>query len=247
MYELLFQDAARKERASHDFGRDIIPAMIAAGSRVFAYPFRDENRKGAAYWRDVGTHRRLFPDQHGPDPDRPDPESLRPGLADPHLSAAVSAAEIRPHRGGPPGRRVQLDRLPGGDHLGRAGLSAASSRRACGSTATPWSKMRSCWTASWSAAMPASAAPSSIRTSESPHRFRDRLEPRRRPRPGLHRHPTTASPSSPRGKTWSGSCECPMPIGSWRSLLESRRDDHDHRTAPIPMYAIQGGPPCPCR
>ena len=55
MYELLFQDAAKKEASNHDFGRDIIPAMIAGGSRVFAYPFRDENRKKAAYWRDVGT------------------------------------------------------------------------------------------------------------------------------------------------------------------------------------------------
>jgi len=54
MYELLFQDAARKEASNHDFGRDIIPGMLA-GSRVFAYPFRDENRKQAAYWRDVGT------------------------------------------------------------------------------------------------------------------------------------------------------------------------------------------------
>jgi glucose-1-phosphate adenylyltransferase len=55
MYELLFQDAAKKEASRHDFGQDIIPAMIAEGSRVFAYPFRDENRKEAAYWRDVGT------------------------------------------------------------------------------------------------------------------------------------------------------------------------------------------------
>jgi glucose-1-phosphate adenylyltransferase len=55
MYELLFQDAARKESSNHDFGRDIIPAMLAGGSRVLAYPFRDENRKSAAYWRDVGT------------------------------------------------------------------------------------------------------------------------------------------------------------------------------------------------
>ena len=55
MYELLFQDAAKKEASRHDFGQDIIPAMIAGGSRVFAYPFRDENRKEAAYWRDVGT------------------------------------------------------------------------------------------------------------------------------------------------------------------------------------------------
>jgi glucose-1-phosphate adenylyltransferase len=54
MYELLFQDAARKESSNHDFGRDIIPAMLN-NARVFAYPFRDENRKQAAYWRDVGT------------------------------------------------------------------------------------------------------------------------------------------------------------------------------------------------
>jgi glucose-1-phosphate adenylyltransferase len=54
MYELLFQDAARKEASQHDFGRDIIPTMLS-NSRVFAYPFRDENRKQAAYWRDVGT------------------------------------------------------------------------------------------------------------------------------------------------------------------------------------------------
>ncbi len=54
MYELLFQDAAKKENSGHDFGRDIIPSMLKH-SRVFAYPFRDENRKQAAYWRDVGT------------------------------------------------------------------------------------------------------------------------------------------------------------------------------------------------
>ncbi len=55
MYELLFQDAARKEASRHDFGKDVIPGMIADGMRVLAYPFRDENRKTAAYWRDVGT------------------------------------------------------------------------------------------------------------------------------------------------------------------------------------------------
>lgn len=55
MYELLFQDAARKEASQHDFGKDVIPRMVAEGMRVYAYPFRDENRKTAAYWRDVGT------------------------------------------------------------------------------------------------------------------------------------------------------------------------------------------------
>ena len=54
MYERLFRDAARKESSRHDFGHDIIPEMIR-DARVFAYPFRDENRKEGAYWRDVGT------------------------------------------------------------------------------------------------------------------------------------------------------------------------------------------------
>ena len=54
MYERLFRDATRKELSRHDFGHDIIPEMLQ-DARVFAYPFRDENRKEGAYWRDVGT------------------------------------------------------------------------------------------------------------------------------------------------------------------------------------------------
>ena len=37
-----------KQNSSHDFGKDILPAMIAEGMRVFAYPY-------AGYWVDVGT------------------------------------------------------------------------------------------------------------------------------------------------------------------------------------------------
>jgi glucose-1-phosphate adenylyltransferase len=53
MYNLLIEDAARPE-SSHDFGRNIIPAMIGS-YRVFAHRFRDLNRKLVPYWRDVGT------------------------------------------------------------------------------------------------------------------------------------------------------------------------------------------------
>lgn len=53
LYEQLLVDAARPDSA-HDFGRDIIPGMIGT-HRVCAFPFRDENRKQTAYWRDVGT------------------------------------------------------------------------------------------------------------------------------------------------------------------------------------------------
>jgi len=53
MFDQLCRDATVEE-SQHDFGRNIIPAIIDT-HRVFAYPFRDENLKKDAYWRDVGT------------------------------------------------------------------------------------------------------------------------------------------------------------------------------------------------
>ena len=53
LFEQLLKDANSPE-SSHDFGKDIIPSIIDA-SRVFAFPFQDENRKTQSYWRDVGT------------------------------------------------------------------------------------------------------------------------------------------------------------------------------------------------
>src|SRR5262249_34232928 len=47
------QDAARPGSA-HDFGKNVIPEMIATHN-VFAFRFRDRNRKDVPYWRDVGT------------------------------------------------------------------------------------------------------------------------------------------------------------------------------------------------
>ena len=40
--------------STHDFGKDIIPAMINK-DRVFAFDFRKGDRGGMGYWRDVGT------------------------------------------------------------------------------------------------------------------------------------------------------------------------------------------------
>jgi len=39
---------------SHDFGKDIIPALISKVP-IYAYRFTDENKKAAKYWRDIGT------------------------------------------------------------------------------------------------------------------------------------------------------------------------------------------------
>ena len=47
------EEDARKP-TSHDFGKDIIPALISKAP-VFAYRFYDENKKASKYWRDIGT------------------------------------------------------------------------------------------------------------------------------------------------------------------------------------------------
>jgi len=54
LFEQLCEDAAKSE-SGHDFGKDIIPSMLATGHRVFAHRFQDQNRKAMPYWRDVGT------------------------------------------------------------------------------------------------------------------------------------------------------------------------------------------------
>jgi glucose-1-phosphate adenylyltransferase len=55
--ELLFRELLRDAEAegSHDFGRDIIPKLVASDTRVYAYQFWDENKKESKYWRDIGT------------------------------------------------------------------------------------------------------------------------------------------------------------------------------------------------
>jgi glucose-1-phosphate adenylyltransferase len=51
--EELIEDASKN--TTHDFGKDIIPQMLKKKKRIFAYNFKDENKKEALYWRDIGT------------------------------------------------------------------------------------------------------------------------------------------------------------------------------------------------
>ncbi len=54
--EVLLEELGKEERnpdTSFDFGKDVIPAMIKSGMRMYAYPF-------AGYWKDVGTLRSLW-------------------------------------------------------------------------------------------------------------------------------------------------------------------------------------------
>ncbi|MGB5716219.1 MAG: glucose-1-phosphate adenylyltransferase [Gammaproteobacteria bacterium] len=53
LYEQLIKDADSSS-STHDFGHDIIPALIGK-YRVYSYPFRSSEKGQNAYWRDVGT------------------------------------------------------------------------------------------------------------------------------------------------------------------------------------------------
>jgi glucose-1-phosphate adenylyltransferase len=53
LYEQVIKDADDPE-TQHDFGRNVIPSIIAK-YRVYAYPFRDPETQQQAYWRDIGT------------------------------------------------------------------------------------------------------------------------------------------------------------------------------------------------
>ena len=48
----LIEDA-ENENSRNDFGKDVLPAMLNAGERMFAYPFE-------GYWKDVGTVESLW-------------------------------------------------------------------------------------------------------------------------------------------------------------------------------------------
>jgi glucose-1-phosphate adenylyltransferase len=57
LYDALLRDADLAA-SSHDFGKDIIPASLARGARVYAHNFVDScvnMHDGIPYWRDVGT------------------------------------------------------------------------------------------------------------------------------------------------------------------------------------------------
>lgn len=50
----LIADSKNRE-SKHDFGKNLIPALVDGKDRVFAYRFSDEDTAGAGYWRDIGT------------------------------------------------------------------------------------------------------------------------------------------------------------------------------------------------
>ena len=78
----------------HDFGRDVIPAMLDGGARVFGYHFE-------GYWQDVGTIQSLLGGEPRAARGQRRARPVRPRLADPHPVRGARAGPGRPDRPGP--------------------------------------------------------------------------------------------------------------------------------------------------
>jgi glucose-1-phosphate adenylyltransferase len=46
---------AKNPSSSHDFGKDVVPAMVAGKNRVYVHNFKEPNNEEGRYWRDIGT------------------------------------------------------------------------------------------------------------------------------------------------------------------------------------------------
>lgn len=100
LYDELQKDSGQD--SDHDFGKNILPGMIGH-HRVFAYNFRDENRKEVKYWRDIGTLDAYFE------------ANMDLVAVDPLLNLYDQSWPIRTCQGQfPPAKFVFADEYPGG-------------------------------------------------------------------------------------------------------------------------------------
>ena len=89
-------DAADPD-SQHDFGKNIIPALIGRGPGLRLPVLRREQEGGEVLARHRHA-RRLLRSQHGPVPRQPRVQPLRSGVAAAHLPAAGAAGEVRLRR-----------------------------------------------------------------------------------------------------------------------------------------------------
>ena len=126
----------RAGRRSHDFGKDIIPALVdkVAGLRL---PVLRREQEGVEVLARHRHARRLLRREHGSLPGQPGVQPLRSGMAAAHAPGAGAAGEVRLRRRRPalrPGAR--LDHLRRLHRLGQHGSPAACSARTSASTAS---------------------------------------------------------------------------------------------------------------
>jgi glucose-1-phosphate adenylyltransferase len=109
LYDELRKDAGMT--TAHDFGKNIIPNMIQDNQKVFAYNFKDENKKEVKYWRDIGTLDAYYE------------ANMDLVEVDPLLNLYDEAWPIRTYQGQfPPAKFVFADQYAGG----RVGLALDS-------------------------------------------------------------------------------------------------------------------------
>ena len=177
----LLDTAARRSRwaptarwsRAHDFGRNVLPAMVGSGRRVYAYDFSQnsipgEHRARARLLARRRHHRRLLPGQHG---SRRRSTRCSTSTTCAGRSAPIrrrSAGEVRVRRDASASAWRPTRSSPRAASSPAGASTAACSRKACASTASPTSRRRSSWTASTSAGTRGSAAPSSTRACTSP-------------------------------------------------------------------------------
>ena len=169
LFEQLCFDATQPG-SQHDFGRNIIPSVIDDAPRL-RLPLPRRKQKARCLLARCRHAGRLLRSQHGPDLGRSAIEHVRHALAHPHLSAELSAAEIRVRRRRsrrPPRRSDRQRRLLRHRSFPAATCGGRSSGPTCASTATPTSKIQFCSKESMSAGTPTFAA----RSSTSEFRFR---------------------------------------------------------------------------
>lgn len=106
LFEQLLKDANTPD-SSHDFGKNIIPSIIDE-HRVVAFPFRDENRKTTAYWRDVGTIDAYYE------------ANMDLAKVDPMLNMYDQNWPIRTHQGGFPPPKFVFGNATEKDRVGMA-------------------------------------------------------------------------------------------------------------------------------
>ena len=159
--------ATRSDDSTHDFGRDIIPRLVAAGERVFAYLFWDENKKQSQYWRDVGTIDAYY--EASMDLIQVDPVF---NLYDPDWPMRTYQPQLPPAKFvfAEDGRRgVATESIVSRAASSRGARCAArSSAPTSASTRSGTWRTRSCSPAPSCGATPASAAPSSTAASRCP-------------------------------------------------------------------------------
>ena len=112
LFEQLLKDA-NTPGSSRDFGKNIIPSIIDS-SRVYAFPFRDENRKSVAYWRDVGTLDAFYE------------ANMDLIGVDPMLNMYDQVWPIRTHQGGFPPPKFVFGSEGGAAGEGRVGMATDS-------------------------------------------------------------------------------------------------------------------------